>query len=413
MKVVIATDAYFPMTNGVAVFSHNLAEGLAKRGHEVMVICPSFTGRRHKKKDWKTGVTVFHLKSLRFPFYPDQIEKAPEAKRLLYKNGLWTAVNPYHQMKKVLDNFQPDVIHLQTAGTIGVATRAYVERRKIPLVSTGHSYPDNFTGQFKILKPVKKPVDKVTKDYLNSFLKHSDYATMPTEMAIDDLIPKNRKRFKVPVEPLSNGVDLSQFAPGAPASRVLKKYKIDPSRPRVIYVGRVDPEKSIEIVLEAFKKALGEAPNAEMLVVGDGIDRGRLERQIKEEGSSDSIRFLGKVMPPDLQEVYRTGTVFATASETETQGIVLIEAAATGLPLIAVDAGAIREVCRNGENGFLCKPKDVAKISKAMVKLLTDKKLREEYSANSLKVSREHDLNTTLARFEEIYRKAISLRSQR
>lgn len=411
MKVVIATDAYFPMTNGVAVFAHNLAEGLAKRGHEVLVVCPSFTGRKHKKKDRKTGVTVFGLKSLRFPFYPDQIEKAPGAKRLLYKNGLWVAVNPYHQMKKVLDSFHPDVIHLQTAGTIGVATRAYVEKRKVPLVSTGHSYPDNFTGQFKILKPVKKPVDKMTKNYLNSFLKHSDYATMPTEMAIEDLIPKNQKRFKVQVEPLSNGVDLSQFAPGMPKLKTMKKYKLDPSRPRVVYVGRVDPEKSVEIVLDAFSKALKKVPNAEILVVGDGIDKGRLERKVKAEGLEEQIRFLGKVMPPDLQEVYRTGMVFATASETETQGIVLIEAAATGLPLIAVDAGAIREVCRNNKNGVLCKPKDVTKIANAMVKILTDKKLREKYSAESLKISKEHDLNTTLKRFEEIYQKAIEINS--
>ena len=409
MRVVIATDAYYPMTNGVAVFSRNLAEGLAKRGHEVMVICPSFNGRRHKRNDRKTGVIMFSLKSLRFPFYPDQIEKAPEMKRILYRNGLHVAVNPYHQIKKVLDDFQPDVIHLQTAGMIGVATRMYVEKRKVPLVSTGHSYPDNFTGQFKLLKPVKKPVDAMTKNYLNSFLKHSDYATMPAEMAIDDLVPKNRKRFKVTVEPLSNGVDLSQFSPGTPTSKVLKKYKIDPSKPRVIYVGRVDPEKSVETVLLAFSRALKKVPNAEMLVVGDGIDRGRLERKIASEGLSEKIRFLGKVMPPELQDVYRTGSVFATASETETQGIVLIEAAATGLPLIAVDAGAIREVCQNGKNGFLCKPGDVKRIAEAMSKILADKKMREKYSKESLKIAKKHDLNTTLQRFEEIYQKAIEI----
>lgn len=409
MKIVIASDAYFPMTNGVAVFAHNLAEGLAKRGHEVLAIYPSFDGRKHKKKDRKTKVTNVCLKSMRFPFYPDQIEKIPEEKRVLYKNGLHVAINPYIQMKKVLESFQPDVIHLQTPGPVGIAARTYANKHNIPLVSTGHSYPDNFTGQFKILKPVKKPVDAVVKSYMNSFLKHSEYATMPTEMAIEDLVPKNRKRFKVPVEALSNGVDLSQFTPGEPTLKVLKKYKIDPSRPRVIYVGRVDPEKSIEIVVDAFFKSLEKVPNAEMLVVGDGTDKGRLEKKVK--GQENNIRFLGKIMPPELQEVYRTGSVFATASETETQGIVLIEAAATGLPLIAVDAGAIREICQNKKNGFLCQPKDVEKIAEAMVKLLTDKKLREKYSENSLEISKKHDLNVTLKRFEEIYQKAIELSS--
>lgn len=407
MRIVIASDAYFPMTNGVAVFAHNLAEGLAKRGHEVLAIYPSFDGRKHKRKDRKTGVVNLCLKSVRFPFYPDQIEKIPEEKRILYKNGLHIAVNPYMQMKKVLKGFNPDVIHLQTVGTIGIAARAYADKHNVPLVSTGHSYPDNFTGQFKILKPVKKPADAVVKSYMNSFLKHSEYATMPTEMAIEDLVPKNRKHFKVPVEALSNGVDLSQFAPGEPTLRVLKKYRIDPSKPRVIYVGRVDPEKSLEIVIEAFTKTLKKVPNAEMLIVGDGIAKSKLEKKVKTEGLENSIRFLGKIMPPELQEVYRTGSVFATASETETQGIVLIEAAATGLPLIAVDAGAIREICQNRKNGFLCQPGNVEKIADSMVKLLTDKKLREKYSLGSLEISKKHDLNVTLKRFEEIYQKAI------
>lgn len=83
MKVAITSDIYYPMTNGVAVFAHNLAEGLARNGHEVMVICPSFTGRRHRHRDRKTGVTTVYLKSVRFPFYPDQINKVPDKKELL------------------------------------------------------------------------------------------------------------------------------------------------------------------------------------------------------------------------------------------------------------------------------------------------------------------------------------------
>ena len=413
MKIAIASDIYYPMTNGVAVFSHNLALGLAKRGHEVMVICPSFDGEYHV--DNEHGVKTVHLTSAKFPFYPDQINEVPKRKeflgmpvpRLMYKNGIWWSTRALPEVKRALDEFQPDVIHLQTAETIAIAIVHYARKNNTPLVTTGHAYPDNVTGQFKFLKPVKKPVDAAVRAYMASFLKHSEYATMPTEMAIDDLVPKNRKHFKVSVEALSNGVDLSEFMPGKPKEEVVKKYEIDLKKSRVLYVGRVDPEKSIEKVVEAFAMVVKKVPEAELLIVGDGIAKPGLEKLVAELGLSNCVRFLGRVMPPDLQEIYRTGTVFATASKTETQGIVLIEAAATGLPLVAVDAGAVRELCQNKHNGILCKPDNVSQIARAITKILQSKELQEKYGAGSIEVAKKHDLNYTLSRFEEIYQIAI------
>ncbi|MBQ3309405.1 glycosyltransferase [Candidatus Saccharibacteria bacterium] len=420
MKIAIASDIYYPMTNGVAVFSHNLANGLAKKGHEVLVIAPSFTGKYHVAIDKETGVKTVHLTSRRFPFYPDQINKVPEKKeifgkqmpRLTYKHGIWWSINPFSEIKKVLDKFQPDVVHLQTAETIAIATLRYVRKRNIPLVSTGHAYPDNVTGQFKFLKPVKKPVDAAVRAYMASFLKNSEYATAPTEIAIDGLMPKHRKSFKVPVEALSNGIDLSKFKPGKPSASVLKKYRLENNKTRILYVGRVDPEKSIGTVVMAFSEAIKKVPEAELVIVGDGIDRTNLEKLVQELNITEQVKFLGRVMPPELQEIYKAGTAFATASETETQGIVLIEAAATGLPLIAVDAGAVRELCKNHYNGFLCKAGDVRAMTRAMVKLLTDDDLRKKYSLNSLELAKTHDITYTLKRFEEIYKTAIELNQE-
>ena len=419
MKIAIASDIYYPMINGVAVFAHNLANGLAAAGHEVIVIAPSFNGEYHVDKE--KNVTTYHLTSKRFPFYPDQINKVPDrrtvlglpAPRLRYKNGIWWSVNPRKEVKKILDDFKPDVVHLQTAETIALAVMSYVKKNNVPLVSTGHAYPDNVTGQFKILKPklVKKSADAVLRAYMASFLKHAEYATMPTEMAIGDLVPKNRRRFKVTVEALSNGVDLSAFNPGEPDPKILKKYGIlHDQKKRVLYIGRVDPEKSISYVVSAFSKALEEVPEAEMLIVGDGIDINHLKKQVSNLGLSEKVKFTGKILPPDLTEIYKCGTLFATASETETQGIVLIEAAATGLPLIAVDKGAVSEICRDKENGELCRPGDVDGIAKAMVKILSDESLQKKYSKKSVEISKMHDLNHTLKRFEEIYHEAIKLK---
>jgi len=421
MKIAIASDIYYPMTNGVAVFAHNLALGLSKAGHEVLVIAPSFNGKFHIDKE--DGVKTVHLTSLRFPLYPDQINEVPDKKtflglpmpRLAYKNGIWWSINPWSEVRKVLDEFQPDVVHLQTAETIALAVMRYVKKHNTPLVSTGHAYPDNVTGQFKLLKPklIKKPTDAVLRTYMASFLKHAEYATMPTEMAIGDLVPKNRKHFQVTVEALSNGVDLSEFSMKKPKAEVLKRYDLsNNSKKRVLYVGRVDPEKSISNVLIAFSKVLLKVPDAEFVIVGDGIDLSHLKELALELNISEHVKFTGKIMPPDLVEIYRSGTVFATASETETQGIVLIEAAACGLPLVAVDAGAVRELCQNKRNGELCKPGDTDGIAKAIIKILTDSELQKKYSAESVEVSKLHDLKRTLKRFEEIYLEAIKLKNQ-
>lgn len=235
---------------------------------------------------------------------------------------------------------------------------------------------------------------------------------MPTEMAIEDLVPKNRKRFNVPVEPLSNGVDLAKFGPGQAPARIYRKYHLPKDRPIVLYVGRVDPEKSLGQVVTAFSAVLEEVPEALLVIVGDGTDRRHLIDLAQALGISESVKFPGRIMLPDIMEIYRTATLFATASETETQGIVLIEAAATGLPLVAVDAGAVRELCQNRRNGILCRPQDLLGMTEAMVQILQSPKLREQYGAQSLEIAKLHDLNRTLRRFTEIYGEAIKMKEE-
>lgn len=419
MRIAITSDLYYPMTNGVAVFAHNLAKGLAQQGHEVLVICPSFNGRQHREK--RDGVTTFYLRSIRFPFYPDQINEVPAGKeflgmslpRLAYRHGLWITVDPYPAMKKALNKFRPDVIHNQTAEMIAFAARRYAKKYDVPMVSTGHAYPDNITSQLKILKPIKKPLDAILRTYMASFLKHSEYATMPTEMAIDDLVPKKRKSFNVTVEPLSNGVDLSKFGPKKAPAKIYRKYHLPKDKPIALYVGRVDPEKSLSNVVSAFATVLDKVPDARLVIVGDGTDRRRLVDLAQALGIEKEVIFPGRIMPPDVMEVYRTAQLFVTASETETQGIVLIEAAATGLPLVAVDAGAVRELCQNRKNGILCRPGDVNKLARAMINLFTDEELRKKYGEYSLEVAKQHDLNRTLQRFVEIYEEAIILKGKK
>ena len=407
MKIAIATAVYYPMINGVAVFAHNLATGLAARGHEVLVITPSQTGRRYTRT--VDGVLTAYLNSTTVKVYPDQIHDASKKRGIFYKHGFKVSVFPGRQIRKLLNDFQPDVLHVQVSDPIGLSCVSWAHKHSVPVVTTEHSQPEVLTEPLHVPGVVKKPVNALLTAYFAHRESKSDYVTMPTQLAINNLLGK--KKLEVPVEAVSNGVDLSMFRPGRTKASILAKYNIPAGRPIVLYVGRVDPEKRVGTVLEAFNAARIKVPGAILVVVGDGVDKKRLVKEAHALGCDAAVRFLGRVVGEELYELYKAGSVFATASEIETQGIVLIEAAASGLPLVAVNAGAVAEVCQNGVNGVLLEPgNDVAvKMAEALEQILLDSKLRAEYAQNSVKIAHEHDFDKTLDKFEEIYRKLTTL----
>ena len=419
MKIVISSDVHYPMINGVAAFSRNLAAGLHRRGHDVLVLAPSITGKFEIEEDEEYGFTVARLSSFKMPLYPDQINKVPEAKdfwglkipRLIYKNGLHVSIAKDTEIRKVLDEFEPDIIHDQTPGPVALAVFRYAKRRKIPLVSTDHAYPDNLTQQLKLPKIAKQPINKLMNQYFISFLRRSEYATMPTEQAISDLIPKNRKHFKVPVEALSNGIDLSRFAPGRANKEIYMQYELAEKKPTVIYVGRVDPEKSLHILVKAFVEVVGKIPEAQLVIVGDGTARPKLEEIAKKNHIDTNVHFTGRVIGSDLPQLYRTGNVFAITSKTETQSIVLMEAMATGLPCVAVKAGAIPELVKNNKNGYLCEADDVEAVANGIIKILNNEERHKKMSKASLELVKKHDISYTLTRMEEIYHKVLDARN--
>ena len=413
MKILIATAVYYPQINGVAVFSHNLATGLVRRGHEVMVICPSQTGRNYT--EIQDGVQVCYLRSIDTKVYPDQIHAVPPKKkigrvsipRLVYRHGFRVSVFPQIEIRRALDEFRPDVVHVQVSDPIGLSVVGYARKHNIPVVTTEHNQPEVLTDPLKMPRLMKKPANVLLSAYFRNRQSKSDFVTMPTEQAIQELLSHARKELGVPVAAVSNGVDLSCFKPGKAKKEIYDKYGLPMDRSIVLYVGRVDPEKQVGRVIEAFEQTCGNVRAKEplLLIVGDGVDRVRLEKEVKKRKMSSKVRFLGKVLPPDLYELYKVGTVFATASEIETQGIVLIEAAACGLPLIAVDKGAVSEVCQNGVNGVLCRAGETSEIADALELILTDEKKRNEFSRESIKIAGEHDFEKTLDKFENIYRR--------
>lgn len=390
MKILIASDLYWPVINGVSTFARSLASGLAARGHEVMVIAPSQNGKKYIEQDG--NYTIARTSTVVFPFYQN------------YRISLY----PYSEVKKIIREFNPDVIHTQSFLMIGQAVVRYGQKYGIPVVSTNHAMPENLMDNLKMLAPVSRPIKFVLNKYIVRFNLQTDYFTMPTQSAIN-MFDLSHNKYNVPIEAVSNGIDLSMFTVGKPSKEVMKKLKIPVDKPIITFLGRVDAEKHVSVLVKAFAKVLNKK-DARLLIVGSGTDVDNLMMLTNKLGIQDKVIFTGRVSDEEKVEIYKAGTVFCMPSPAELQSIVMLEAMASGQPVVAVDAGPLKELCQDGRNGFLCKPDDEDEIAKALTKIISDPKLHEKMSKESIAIAGTHDLKKTLERFEQIYTSLVNIR---
>jgi len=388
MKILIASDLHYPTINGVATFSRNLARGLADRGHEVLVIAPSQTGKKHKEVDGNH--VIIRTNSVPFPFY----------------QNFRISPNPAREVRKIIEDFDPDVIHIQMVLWLGSAALKYGNKFGIPIVSTNHAMPENLMDNLKLLAPVSRPINYILKAYGARFHSKADFVTLPTQAAIDMFNAGDK--IKIPMAPVSNGVDLARFTPQSVPTSLYEKFNLPTDAPIVSYIGRLDAEKHISVLVRAFVRVNARHPEAHLLIVGDGTDATRLKSLVKEFGLQQHVTFTGRVSDEDLVMLHCVGTVYCIPSPAELQSIATLEAMASGRPIVAVDAGALRELCQHKRNGYLCEQDNDEQIATGLDAIINDASLRESMSKESLVIAKTHDLQTTLQQFEKIYQDLIN-----
>lgn len=388
MKILISSDLYWPTVNGVSTAARTLAMGLADRGHEVLVIAPSQTGKKYKEVDG--NYTVARTASIPFPLY----------------QNFRICLYPYREVKKIIKDFNPDVVHLMGFMMISQAVMKYSQKYDIPIVSTNHAMPENLMDNLKRLAPLSRPINYAMKEYIVRFHKKTDYFTMPTQSALD-IFKLSTRKLKIPVEAVSNGIDLSRYSPTEPPTEVIKKFKIPTDKPIVAYLGRVDAEKHISVLIDAFVRVLKKC-DARMIIVGKGTETANLQEQARNLGVYDKITFTGCVTDQEIVDLHKIGTVFCMASPVELQSIAMLEAMASGKPIVSVDAGPLKELCQDGRNGILCETDNDKEIADAIVRIISDPVLAESMGKESVKIAATHDLQKTLERYEQIYTKVIN-----
>ncbi|HRE26451.1 MAG TPA: glycosyltransferase, partial [Anaerolineales bacterium] len=260
------------------------------------------------------------------------------------------------ETRAALEAFQPDVVHTHDPGPLGVAALTWAGTRGRRRVLTTHQLPWFIAASLPMpLRALGQALEAPAWAYARWVAGVCDAVIAPS-VTIADLL---RAR-GIPATPLSNGIDLTRFSPivetPGEGAALRRRFGLHPDLPIVLHIGRLDRDKQPLRALEAGACALRRGPG-QLLVVGDGTERRRLERVAHGWGLRAPARFTG-YLTTELPAVYRLARLTITASTVEIQSTIALEAAASGCPLVAIDIGSMPEVVRHNETGWLAQPGD-------------------------------------------------------
>jgi len=388
MKILIATDTYYLGAGNVPHFTQRrLAMMLVEQGHQVFVMAPSPNTKKIILEH--DGVTVYGLSSFSLPAYPN-LRISP-----LFFSKTY--------IKKCLEEINPDIIHVQDHFMIGRGVLKIAKELDIPVVGTNHFMPENFTHYFYLPKFIEAKFKKIIWQGVLKVYNQVETMISPTKTA-GSLLEKSG--FKNMIIPVSNGIDLKRFNLNNNGDYLKEKYKIPANRLSVLYVGRLDKEKRIDMIIAAMPEIIKKV-DAHLVLGGVGKLRYSLEEQVKNLGLQDRVTFVGFVPDEDLPNLYRLANLFAIAGIAELQSVVTMEAMASGLPILGVNAVALPELIHDGENGYLFSENNIQELAERAIMILLNKELQAQMSAKSLEIIQRHDVNLVMAKHESIYQTTI------
>ncbi|MEP6619537.1 MAG: glycosyltransferase family 1 protein [bacterium] len=384
LRVLYCTDTYPPQVNGVSVVTALSVDGMIDRGWECAVIAPAYPA------NWKDpfthrggrlrGVTVTALPSAPLPTYPDIRLSLP-------------LCGP---VDRVLREFRPDIVHSATEFVIGRLGARAARRQNVPLVT---SYHTDF-GKYVDAYGLGMLRDVVTRS-LARFHSSAARTYTPSGPAADTLREMGVSRVVV----WGRGVDTVVFSPLKRRTALRAELGASDDAILFLHVGRLAAEKGVERILAAFAIArVRLAPRPVRLVIaGAGPKRDALMK----DAPPDTL-FLGHLdRTTELPALYATADAFLFASLTETLGLVVLEAMASGTPVIAAPAGGVADHLVHEDNGLAYVGGDVNAFASAMVRIAEDDVLRAELSEGARRTADDMSWECELDRLDASYRQVI------
>ena len=380
LRIGLFTDTYAPQINGVSISLQLVSEGLQRRGHQVTIFAPRIPGY----KDDQPGVV--RLPSLKYLNDPP-----------IYVAMLGTPRSTWSLTRKHFD-----VLHAHSPLSVGLLAYFTASTKNLPLIYTYHTSITDYTHYLKIIGGT-------------AVIRHAArwFSTTSTNLGDQIVVPSPKfqrlllaQKVTKPILTIPNGIDLSNFKAAKNPGVFRNKLGVKPDAPILLSVGRVDPEKRLDFLIDAFARMADRFPEAHLVFAGDGGARKKLEEHAAATKVNDRIHFLGMVKRAELPGLLHDATVFLSASTTEVHPISVIEAIASGLPMLAVQDEAFEGMIVENENGHLT-PLDVKAFSDALVKLLSDPEKLERYGKRSMELSEKFSIEAQVSSLEHLYIEAI------
>ena len=370
MRIGIFTDTYLPYVSGLVTSELMLKKSLEKMGHEVYVVTANLENFKYiNDKENK----VIYIPGLPIGIYDARL------------TGIYST-RAINQIRK----WKLDVIHSQTEFGIGTFARIVSKQLNIPLVHTYHTMYEDYVyyitkGYFD--KTSKRLVEYLTKFYCDKTVTE---LIVPSRKIYNIFVNKYEVNKKISI--IGTGMDIERFSKSnfkeEQIDEVRKKYNIKKSDFVIGSVSRLAKEKSIDRVITNFKEVLKTIPNAKLLIVGDGPDRDELMNLAKELEIEKNVIFTLKVPIESVQIYYQIMNVYVTFSTTETQGLTVLEAMASSIPVIAIKDDSFIDAVKDKKNGFVFKTDN--DYLKAVNELYNNKKLYKEMCLKAEELSKEH-----------------------
>ncbi len=384
MRILIASTTYHPALNGQAIFVVNLAEGLAARGHEVLVAFPfgeALNNQRHNVR--LEGIKSFSLGAVHgdsfAPFFP----------------GI--------AVRKIFDEFQPDIVHIQDHYPVCRATVFEARRRHLKIIGTNHFMPENLAPYVPGLSKIKPVYNWILWRWMLEVYNRVDVATAQSRVAAELV---RRQGLQIPILPASCGIDLRRFHPDPKTDRAAcrLRYGIDPDKIIFLFVGRVDKEKRVDVLLHAM--SLIKRDDIQLVIAGHGAAANEFQNLAKSLNLGERVRFTGFI--PDLPDLLNSVDVFTMPSEAELLSIASLEAMACARPVLLADAVALPDLVTPGQNGYLFKPGDANDAACYMEMLVNQRSQWERMGKASLEKAQYHSLENTIQRYEKLYQLVLA-----
>jgi glycosyltransferase involved in cell wall biosynthesis len=309
LRVGLFSECYRPIQNGIVASIDSLAHALRARGHRPLVVTPEMPGYDDRDPD-VVRVPSFPLPTrtayrLTVPLLPREIGRL-------------------------------SIVHTHSPFVTGWLGRRAAKRDRVPLVFTYHTQLDQYAHYVPFeARLTRSAATRLTRAYANA----ADAVIVPTA-TMERRLREFGVRTRIEVVP--SGIDVETFARGTRSQELRSRFGVAPHQKMVLTVGRLGREKNVELALEAFARL--SDPLARFVAIGAGPHREALERFAAQAGVADRVRFVGELPRELLPDAYASADAFLFASRTDTQGLVLVEALAAGLPVVAVDTPQTRDV---------------------------------------------------------------------